>query len=291
VPVLKILLVEDDDVDVMTARRALAKAGVDHELRIERTGAAGLASLRAAAAATDPFPDLLILDLNLPMLSGLELLAAIKQTPDFGPIPAVILTTSGYEKDVSRSFELGAAGYFVKPVEFEQYVAVIGTMCRYWTPLAASSDPATSPAGEQEPSNRRGGASKRGAGSKPMRILVVEDDSIDMMALQRLAEARELPWELIPAYSLAEAMSCLERQKIDLVLIDQVLPDGAGAQLLGRLGNIPAIIVAGDRGREFRKEVLQRGAVGYVTKNPTRSYLDEIPRAIAAALERLDPES
>lgn len=140
---LNILLVEDDDVDVMTVRRALTGARVDHDLTVHRTGGDALAWLRDAARAdAGPLPDVLILDLNLPLLSGLELLESVKKIPALAAIPAVVLTTSGQESDVARAFELGAAGYFVKPVDFDRFVAVMGTLCRYWSMSALSHPPA-----------------------------------------------------------------------------------------------------------------------------------------------------
>ena len=130
---LKILLVEDDVVDAMTVRRALAEARIDSELVVRQTGADALAWLRDAAGAdVEPLPDVVILDLNLPLSSGHDLLESIKKIPALGGIPSVVLTTSGDERDVTRAFEAGAAGYFVKPVDFGRFVALMGTLCRYW---------------------------------------------------------------------------------------------------------------------------------------------------------------
>jgi DNA-binding response OmpR family regulator len=142
---LNILLVEDDEVDVMTVRRALAVAHVDHDLIVHRTGADALGWLRAETGVErGPLPDLLILDLNLPLLSGLELLESVKKIPALAAIPSVVLTTSGQESDVARAFELGAAGYFVKPVDFDRFVAVMSTLCRYWS-LSAIARPRSGP--------------------------------------------------------------------------------------------------------------------------------------------------
>ena len=135
---LRILLVEDDDVDAMTVRRALASARIDHELWVQRSGSEALAWLRAADAQGQPLPDVLILDLNLPLLSGLELLESVKKIPTLAMIPSVVLTTSGQESDVASAFELGAAGYFVKPVDFDRFVAVMTTLCDYWSMSAIS---------------------------------------------------------------------------------------------------------------------------------------------------------
>jgi CheY-like chemotaxis protein len=135
---LKILLVEDDEVDVMTVRRALDRADVEHDLAIERNGGEALTKLEASARGEGPpLPSVMIFDLNLPRLSGLELLARVKQAPGLVAIPAVILTTSAQESDVARAFELGAAGYFVKPVDFDRFVEVMSTLCRYWSVATA----------------------------------------------------------------------------------------------------------------------------------------------------------
>jgi CheY-like chemotaxis protein len=116
------------------------------------------------------------------------------------------------------------------------------------------------------------------------RILVVEDDCVDMLAIQRLAKAKALPWDLIPAYSLAEAQNCLSRERFDLVLLDHVLPDGYGTELLDRLGDLPAIVVASDRGPQFRADVIRRGARGFVTKRLGHAHVPELTAVVAAVL-------
>ena len=116
------------------------------------------------------------------------------------------------------------------------------------------------------------------------RILVVEDDSVDMLALQRLTVAKALPWDLTPAYSLAEAQECLNHEQFDLVLLDHVLTDGYGTELLDRLGGVPAIVVAGDRGQQFRDDVIRRGARGFVAKGLGHAHLSELPAMVAAVL-------
>jgi len=125
-----ILLVEDDQVDAMTIQRALKEIHVTNRLHIAGDGEEGLASLR------DPRnekPSIILLDLNMPRMNGIEFLNVIKQDQALKRIPVVVLTTSKDEQDRVDSFNLGVAGYMVKPVDYQQFVEVVKTIDLYWT--------------------------------------------------------------------------------------------------------------------------------------------------------------
>ncbi|MBF0179418.1 MAG: response regulator [Magnetococcales bacterium] len=125
-----ILLVEDDRVDAMTVQRALRKIHVGNPLTTVGNGEDALARLR------DPEnerPCIILLDLNMPRMNGIEFLAAIKADDALKKIPVVVLTTSKDEMDRIKSFDNGAAGYMVKPVDYVQFVDVIQTINLYWT--------------------------------------------------------------------------------------------------------------------------------------------------------------
>ncbi|MGE0267080.1 MAG: response regulator [Candidatus Omnitrophota bacterium] len=125
-----ILLVEDDQVDVMNIQRAIKELRVINTLNITRNGEEGLAFLKNP---DNEQPCVILLDLNMPKMNGIEFLRALKQEPDLRMIPVVILTTSKEELDRSESFQLGAAGYMIKPVEYQQFLDVIRTIDLYWT--------------------------------------------------------------------------------------------------------------------------------------------------------------
>lgn len=125
-----ILLVEDDQVDAMTVQRALNELHVTNRLEHMENGEEALSYLR------DPEQDLpciILLDLNMPIMNGIEFLQAVKADAKLKRIPVVVLTTSDEQKDKVETFELGVAGYMRKPVEYQQFVEIMRTIDAYWT--------------------------------------------------------------------------------------------------------------------------------------------------------------
>ena len=125
-----ILLIEDDQVDAMTVRRALKELHVLNPLAHRENGEDALAQLRGDAGNR---PCLILLDLNMPVMNGIEFLQAVKNDPDLRRIPVVVLTTSEEQKDKIDSFNLGVAGYMRKPVDYRQFVEMIRSIDAYWT--------------------------------------------------------------------------------------------------------------------------------------------------------------
>ena len=117
-----ILLVEDDEVDIQAVKRAFKQHRVANALHVARDGEQALAYLRRegeyAGAEEAPRPSLILLDLRMPRMDGLELLEILKADPDFRIIPVVVFTSSRDEADIVDSFENGASSYLVKPVTF-----------------------------------------------------------------------------------------------------------------------------------------------------------------------------
>ena len=125
-----ILLVEDDSVDVMTVKRALKDLEVTGELIPTGDGEEALAYLRDEGNAK---PRVILLDLNMPRMNGTEFLKIVKADESLKKIPVIVLTTSNSEQDVAMSFELGAAGYMVKSVDYKKFMEIIKTIDLYWT--------------------------------------------------------------------------------------------------------------------------------------------------------------
>jgi CheY-like chemotaxis protein len=125
-----ILLIEDDDVDVMTVNRALRDSKVANQLVSIGDGEEAIEYLRDESATK---PSIILLDLNMPKMDGAEFLKIIKADNALKKIPVVILTTSNSDRDVTESFELGAAGYMVKSVDYEKFVETIRAIDQYWT--------------------------------------------------------------------------------------------------------------------------------------------------------------
>ena len=124
-----ILLVEDDSVDAMTVKRAMRDLHVTNAVIHSVNGEEALQYL------TDPDkekPFVILLDLNMPKMGGIEFLKIIKTNAGLKMIPIIVLTTSKEKRDVLDSFELGAAGYMIKPVDYAKFVEVISTVMLYW---------------------------------------------------------------------------------------------------------------------------------------------------------------
>jgi len=124
------LLIEDDDVDVMTVNRALRDLKVTNQLVSIGDGEEAIEYLRDESATK---PCIVLLDLNMPKMDGAEFLKIVKADKALKKIPVVILTTSNSDRDVIESFELGAAGYMVKSVDYEKFVETIRAIDQYWT--------------------------------------------------------------------------------------------------------------------------------------------------------------
>ena len=125
-----ILLVEDDEVDVLTVRRAFRELKVANPLAVASNGEEALELLRESGAKR---PALILLDLNMPRMSGLEFLRRARTNGCAKGIPIVVLTTSRQDQDVVRGFEYNVAGYMVKPVDYRKFVEVMEAIDLYWT--------------------------------------------------------------------------------------------------------------------------------------------------------------
>jgi len=128
---LNLLVVDDDSVDLMTVKRGLRRAGITHRLSEAKDGAEALAVLRS-----DQMPSqrrLVLLDLKLPRMDGLEFLKQLRADPELAPTPVVIITTSSQEKDRREAHKLNVAGYFVKSLDFESFVELLVIIDRYWS--------------------------------------------------------------------------------------------------------------------------------------------------------------
>lgn len=129
-----ILLVEDNPMDVDLTRRAFAKRNIANPLEVARDGEEALNWL-ARWEAGEPLPVVILLDLKLPRVPGLEVLRKLKAHPTFNRIPVVVLTTSREDADVQTAYGLGVNSYIVKPVEFEKFIEVAAQIDLYWCVL------------------------------------------------------------------------------------------------------------------------------------------------------------
>lgn len=125
-----ILLVEDDQVDTMTVMRALKEIHVTNPLVHLENGEDAVNYLRDPQKEK---PCIVLLDLNMPIMNGIEFLQVVKNDSKLRCIPVVVLTTSEEQQDKVNSFNLGVAGYMAKPVDYRQFVEVMRSIDAYWT--------------------------------------------------------------------------------------------------------------------------------------------------------------
>ncbi len=127
---LNILLVEDDDVDVMNVRRAFRQFHIMNPLFVASDGVEALSMLRSGAVPSER--RLVLLDLNMPRMNGIELLRELRSDPSLHATPVVVLTTSDDERDRIEAYNLHVAGYLVKPVTFASFCELMVTLSKYW---------------------------------------------------------------------------------------------------------------------------------------------------------------
>ncbi|WP_374676145.1 response regulator [Ideonella sp.] len=128
---LNILLVDDDDVDVMNVQRAFRRANLTNPLHLARDGVQALAMLRDGTVPASRL--LVLLDLNMPRMNGIEFLRELRADPALRHISVVALTTSSEEQDKVEAYQLHVAGYLVKPVTFTTFVELMSVLQKYWT--------------------------------------------------------------------------------------------------------------------------------------------------------------
>lgn len=128
---LPILVVEDNPIDLELTLRAFSRKKITNPIQVARDGEEALKFVERWEQG-EPTPVVILLDLNMPKVNGLEVLEKIKSHPEFKTIPVVILTTSSESNDLQRAYKLGANSYIVKPVDFEKFLEVAEVIDLYW---------------------------------------------------------------------------------------------------------------------------------------------------------------
>jgi CheY-like chemotaxis protein len=126
---LNILLIEDDLIEVMKFNRTTALLNLNHKVMEASNGEEALKMLENK----DKLPNIILLDLNMPKINGIEFLTILKADPILRYIPTIILSTSNNKKDLLSCYSLGIAGYVLKPLKYEDYVKKIEKLLSYWT--------------------------------------------------------------------------------------------------------------------------------------------------------------
>jgi CheY-like chemotaxis protein len=128
---LNILLVEDDEIDVMNVKRAFDNNHITNPVYVAGNGLEALEKLRSGAIPQGR--RIVLLDLNMPKMNGIEFLRELRSDPALAPTPVVVLTTSNNDHDKIDAFKLNVAGYLVKPVTFAEFSELMVTLNKYWT--------------------------------------------------------------------------------------------------------------------------------------------------------------
>jgi len=126
---LNILLIEDDMIEVMKLNRTISSLKLNHKIIEANNGEDALKILEQK----DTLPDIILLDLNMPKINGIEFLSILKNDDTLKYIPTIILTTSNNQKDLLECYKIGVAGYVLKPLKYEQYVAKLEKLLAYWS--------------------------------------------------------------------------------------------------------------------------------------------------------------
>jgi len=134
-----IMLIEDNEMDIVLTRDAFQQAHLGNPIQVAKTGEEALEYLLGKGEYQDrgtyPLPELILLDLKLPGIHGLDVLKQIKTHPKLKRIPVIILTSSAEERDRALGYDLGVNSYLVKPISFEGFLQVVGTIKEYWLTL------------------------------------------------------------------------------------------------------------------------------------------------------------
>lgn len=127
--ILSVLLIEDDKIEKMKVRRTMETLGLPHKIKEANNGEEALEVLNGP----ESLPDIILLDLNMPKLNGLEFLQILKNDDRLKYLPVIIVTTSANYKDLKRCYEIGIAGYITKPLKYEKYVEKLKIVLDYWS--------------------------------------------------------------------------------------------------------------------------------------------------------------
>lgn len=129
---VNILLVEDDEVDIMNVQRAFKKNNICNPLFIARDGLEALAMLTGQDPQGVPNPKVILLDINMPKMGGIEFLRELRKHPNLKSISVFVMTTSNEDSDKIAAYDLNVAGYILKPLSFEGFTSAIAILNHYW---------------------------------------------------------------------------------------------------------------------------------------------------------------
>ena len=132
--IVNILLIDDDEIDCMNVKRAFQKSNIQNPLHIAHNGVDALEMLRGTSGFTkiNPTPRIILLDINMPKMNGIEFLKELRSDKDLHNISVFVMTTPNSDKDRIDAYEYNVAGYIVKPISFDKFVAAVSILNNFW---------------------------------------------------------------------------------------------------------------------------------------------------------------
>ncbi len=253
---VRLLLVEDDDVDAEGVERALRKAGVDNPVERAIGGIEALARLRGKDGKPPlPRPYLILLDLNMPRMDGIAFLDELRADPALSDSVVFVLTTSDADRDKVRAYQAHVAGYMLKSRVGARFVNLVDLLNPYWQYIELPDWRLIHGAGDEDETC-----------AKSLHLLVVDDDELDAELVRRAAPADS---RITEARSAAQCKSLLPALRPDCVLLDHRLSDEDGLSLLPliRERNMPVVMMTGMWDEKVAGTARKLGVNGFVTKD------------------------
>ena len=129
---VNILLVEDDEIDIMNVKRAFKKNNIENPLYVAHDGVEALEQLNGTNGFKLPLPRIILLDLNMPRMGGIEFLKNLRSSEKLKNISVFVMTTSNEDNDKVKAYNLNVAGYILKPLSMERFINAVSTLKNYW---------------------------------------------------------------------------------------------------------------------------------------------------------------
>ncbi|TAK92029.1 MAG: EAL domain-containing protein [Burkholderiaceae bacterium] len=269
---VSILLVDDDDVDAKAIERALRKQGTRHRLVRAHDGVEALEILRASQIHR---PYLILLDLNMPRMGGLEMLTALRQDPKLSDSVVFVLTTSASRSDVDAAYRNHIAGYIHKQEVSGGYMDLVKLLDDYWhVVMLAHKDEFSA--------------------TTPMRLLIIDDDELDREAAIRALRSSTQEMEIVEAATAAQGLQYFAQNHFDAVLLDYRLPDQDGLEVLCRLHenrnhSCAIVMLSGIDDEALAARCLEAGAQDFLLKQELHAR--HLMRAVLHAKQRTEADS
>ena len=266
---LEILLVEDNPGDVRLVVEALRHGKLLHRLSVAENGAKALAMLRREGAhAHRAGPDLILLDLNLPGLSGHELLTELKTDARLARIPVVVMTGSDAQDDIARAYESHANCYVRKPVDIDRLLTIVNGIGHFWLSVVSLPEHSTADDGES------------------WRLLLVEDNPGDARLVREMLG--DAPISIVQVSRLADAIDEMSAMPFTVALVDPGLPDSQGIDTISAILRaapfMPLVVLSGHDDEDLAVHAIQLGAQDYVVKGSV--HAESLVRGLRYAVER-----